>query len=68
MLQPNLKIIAGTKILEDDIATTWRTIDEFNPKLNADGVITPYRKYRATNLDLCWLVPKHHIERVVETL
>jgi hypothetical protein len=68
VLQPDLEIIAGASIFEDDITTTWRTIDELNPKLNACGVITSNRKYRATNLDLCWLVPQHHIERVVETL
>ena len=61
VFQPNLEIIAGTRILEDDIATTWRSIDELNPKLNAYGVITSYRKYRATNLYLSGLVPQHHI-------
>jgi hypothetical protein len=61
VLQPNLKIIAGTRILEDNIATTRRSIYELNPKLNAYGVITSYRKYRATNLNLSGLVPQHHV-------
>ena len=61
VLQPNLKIIAGTRILEDNIATPRRSIDELNPKLNAYGVITSYREYRVTNLNLSGLVPQHHV-------
>ena len=68
VLQPNLKIIVGAKILEDVVAATWRSIYELYPKLDAYGVIISYRNYGALHLNLSGLVPQNHIKRVVETL